>query len=64
LNPEKTGSRDISNNSFFAGLMQDVGADADVAAVQQYVAQQNYAAPGIEQPIPHGPKFFMIICLS
>ncbi|HEV2562623.1 MAG TPA: hypothetical protein VGT78_10820 [Rhizomicrobium sp.] len=45
-----------NSNSFAAALLDNVGAQSDVVALQTYVAKQGYAAPGLEQPVPQ--KYF------
>lgn len=43
-----------NSNSFLAGLLANVGASSNVEAIKQYIGRKNYAAPGIENPIPQG----------
>jgi hypothetical protein len=41
-----------NSNSFLAGLLTNVGAGSNIAAIKQYVGRKGYVAPGIENLVP------------
>jgi hypothetical protein len=46
------GSGEYNSNSFAAGLLNRAGAAPNIAAIQNHLTSNNWAAPGLEQPVP------------